>query len=192
MSSAAVPPPPAAGPRRRLVLWVSLAVAVVVAVLVAVLATSASTSQQQGKSPLIGRAAPVVSGTTAAGASASLAGLSGRWVLVNFAASWCIPCQQELPQLLLFSHQHATARDATILTVEYDQSDLGRLRSLLQSRGATWPAVQDQNAVAAYGLTGIPESYLVDPQGTVVEKLTGGVQAAPVDQVISRLSAGGI
>ncbi|MGH9059543.1 MAG: TlpA family protein disulfide reductase [Acidimicrobiales bacterium] len=177
-------------PRRRLVLWISLGVAVALAVLVAVLATSGPVSQQAADSPLVGKAAPGVNGPAAGGRTVSLAGSSGKWVLVNFAASWCVPCQAELPQLLLFAHQHAAAGDATILTVEYDQSDLARLRALLRDRGASWPAVDDQGAVVDYGVTGIPESYLVDPQGTVVEKLTGGVQAGQVYSVISRLSAG--
>lgn len=190
MSTSALPSVPAARPRGRLVLWISLSVGVVLAVLVAVLAMSGPASQQAAKSPLLGKAAPGVTGSGAGGGPVSLAGSSGKWVIVNFAASWCVPCQQELPQLLLFSRQHAAAGDAAILTVEYDQPDLSSLRGLLRARGASWPAVSDPGAVADYGVTGIPESYLVDPQGTVVEKLTGGVQAAQVDRLISRLSLG--
>ncbi|MDQ2726753.1 MAG: TlpA family protein disulfide reductase [Actinomycetota bacterium] len=182
--------PGAGRPRRRVVLWASLAVAVVLAVLVAVLATSGPASQVNAKSPLIGKPAPAVGGPNLlayAGAPpvVDLAGPPGHWVLVNFAASWCVPCQQEMPQLLTFAARHASAGDAQIITVAYQEGDQRALASYFKSRHVTWPVIDDNEAKVSYGVTGIPESYLIDPQGTVVAKLVNGVVADQLDGLIA-------
>jgi cytochrome c biogenesis protein CcmG/thiol:disulfide interchange protein DsbE len=175
---------PGAGRGRRTVLWVSAAAAVVIAVLVAVLASSSPASQVTAQSPLVGRPAPAISGNSIEGPGrVTLAGFAGKWVLVNFAASWCVPCRQEMPQLLAFQREHAGG-DATVLTVVYDETDRQNLANFLKAQGATWPAVDDGAAVVNYGVGGLPESYLVDPAGTVIAKYVGGVNAGQLDSVI--------
>lgn len=172
-------------PRRRVVLWTSLALAAVLCALIAVLATSSSSTEQLTQSPVVGRPAPSVVGPDQHGTTVSLSSYRGRWVLVNFAASWCQPCQEETPQLLLFASRHRGAAAPAIVTIEYDQSDLQGLRTFLASRGATWPVLDDPSAFVEYGGEGLPESYLVDPLGTVVAKVTGGVNADKLDQFIA-------
>jgi cytochrome c biogenesis protein CcmG/thiol:disulfide interchange protein DsbE len=184
------PEPNSGSPHRRVVLWVSLAVAIVLAVLVAVLATSGPASQVNAKSPLIGKPAPPLSGPNllaypGAPPAVNLSGPPGHWVLVNFAASWCVPCQQEMPQLLTFAARHASAGDAQVVTVAYQQGDEQALVSYFTSRHATWPVIDDNQAKVGYGVTGIPESYLIDPQGTVVAKLVNGVVADQLDALIA-------
>jgi cytochrome c biogenesis protein CcmG/thiol:disulfide interchange protein DsbE len=184
--------PPARTDRRpRLVLWISLAMAVTLAVLVTVLATSGSNGQQSASSPLIGKPAPAIDGPSILGGPAvHLSSLAGKWVLVNFAASWCVPCRQETPQLLAFSQAHQQAGDATILTVAYDEGDVPSLAAFLRATHSTWPAVNDGQAVVDYGIGVIPESYLVDPSGTVVAKYDGPVVATQLNTVIARASGG--
>jgi cytochrome c biogenesis protein CcmG/thiol:disulfide interchange protein DsbE len=178
-------------PRSRLVLWISLGVATALAVLLTVLATSAPAGQVKVRSPLIGRTAPAIRGRALSSAqTVSLASFFGKWVLVNFAASWCVPCHQEMPQLLTFAHDHGPSADAVILTVAYDEGDVPSLASYLRSANATWPAVDDGSAVVAYGVGGIPESYLVDPAGTVVAKYVGGVVASQLNSFVADYPAG--
>ncbi len=181
-----------AGPRRsHVVLWSSVGVAVVFAVLIAILASSKPVGQGTASSPLIGRPAPIITGKVVTGAGqVSLSQFRGAWVLVNFSASWCTPCRQETPQLLAFSRDHPSST-AVVLGVEYDQNDVGSLRSFLKSSAATWPVVNDSQADVDYGVNGIPESYLVDPQGTVVAKYIGGVTAVEVNSFIAKASGGG-
>ncbi|HLY84877.1 MAG TPA: redoxin domain-containing protein, partial [Acidimicrobiales bacterium] len=84
--------PGAGGPgRRRAPMWIALAVGAVVAALVVLLATatSATKAQQQASSPLLGKPAPEISGPMVDGGTAKLSGYRGKWVLVNFFASWC-------------------------------------------------------------------------------------------------------
>ena len=75
-----------------------------------------------------------------------------------------------------------------VLAVAYDESDLGNLASYLRSQKASWPAINDGQAVVEYGVSGIPESYLVDPEGTVVAKYLGGVTTKEINTVITRAS----
>lgn len=189
--------PPSGGVprRRRLVLWVAAAVAAVLAVLIAVLATSGQTGQLSSNSPLLGRPAPALSGPNLlAGvgqpATAGLQGAPGHWVVVNFAASWCVPCQQEMPQLLLFAARHQGPGAPQIITVAYQEGDETALAAYFRSRHVTWPLIDDNTAKVAYGVTGIPESYLVDPQGTVVAKIVSGVNADRLDALIAPYTTG--
>lgn len=189
------PPPGARGgpthPRaRRVVLWTSLSTAGLVAALIAVLASAGPASQVVTPSPLIGKAAPPIAGPALeGGATYRLSQFAGKWVLVNFAASWCVPCRQEMPQLLSFAHDHAASGNATILTVADDQGDAAHLASFLASLHASWPAVDDAAAVVNWGVGQIPESYLVDPSGTVVGKYFGSIDANQLNAFIATFSS---
>lgn len=179
----------AAEPRRRprVVLWSAVAVAAIVAAFIAVLASS-KPANTEAASPLIGKPAPVIDGPALGGrGQVTLAQFGGKWVLVNFAASWCIPCRQETSQLQQFSQQNAAS--AVVLEVAYDPSDLSNLAAYLKSVRAAWPAVNDSEANSVYGVSDIPESYLVDPQGTVVAKYFGGITAKELDDDIGKLTS---
>lgn len=177
--------------RSRTVLYCCIGAAVVIGVFVAVLA-AAKPSTDSTTSPLLGKAAPAISGPSLSGTgSYSLAQFSGKWVLVNFAASWCVPCRQETPQLLDFAAQHRAVGNATILAVAFDPSDQTNLEKFLKQSDATWPAVSDPTAEVDYGVTQIPQSFLVDPSGTVVAKYFGEVSAAEVNGFIAKATAAG-
>jgi cytochrome c biogenesis protein CcmG/thiol:disulfide interchange protein DsbE len=170
------------------VLWVSLATAAVLAGLVAAFAVVPQSSVQM-QTPLLGKQAPGLGGPVVNGSgSAGLAALRGKWVLVNFFASWCPPCRDEMPQLDAFEHEHAAAGDATILGVEYDNSDVANARSYLAGQHADWPVIVDGSADVAWGVHGIPESYLVAPDGLVAVKYAGGITAASLDAQITPLA----
>ena len=186
-TSGTTPLPPRARTRRRTVAWIAGSVGVIFAVLIALLATVGTA---RDNSPLIGRPAPALVGPSlATGKRVSLAAFAGKWVLVNFAASWCEPCRLEMPALTAFA-QAGRRFDASILTVAYDQGDLANLRRYLAGWHASWPAISDQTGQVAYGLGGIPSSYLVDPQGIVVAYYASQVTAGSLEAVISRVSSG--
>lgn len=179
--------------RRRRLAWVATVVAAAAAAaLVAAFAAAPQSADTQLRSPLVGRPAPAVSGPVINGSgSMDLAALGGKWVLVNFFASWCPPCQAETPQLQAFEREHATAGDAAVLGVEYDAGDAGNARSYLATQHATWPVVDDAAADVLWGVHGIPESYLVSPSRLVVAKYAGGVTAAKVDSQIAAVEGRG-
>lgn len=172
--------------RSRTVLYSSLAVAILIAVMIAVLASAKPSSNGTTTNTLVGKPAPAVSGPALTGGGRySLSQFAGKWVVVNFAASWCVPCRQETPQLLSFYSQQEKSGQAVILTVAFDPTDVSALASFLASSGAKWPAVNDTSAEVAYGVSEIPQSFLVSPGGVVAAKFFGAVTAAELDKVIA-------
>lgn len=172
-------------------MWICAPLGLILVGLFAALGLAKPASQALQSSALLAKPAPALRARAIlngppSGAPVTLSAYRGCWVLVNFAASWCIPCHQEMPQLKRFAADHATSRDATIVTVAYDQNDLGHLRSFQQSWQVTWPVVDQAVAVVDWGVGQIPVSYLVDPQGTVVAQVNGQVDAAALNRIIDR------
>lgn len=181
------------GPARRshTVLYSSIGVAVVLTVLVAVLAFAKPSKNVAGQ--MVGKAAPPVSGPAINGTgSYSLAQFAGKWVLVNFSASWCVPCRQETPQLVDFEADHTgpkTPNNAAILAIGFDPPDLTNLARFLEQSHATWPAINDPTAEVAYGVSELPQSFLVDPLGRVVAQYSGPVTAAQLNGFIDKATS---
>lgn len=179
--------------RTRRALWIAVAVAVPVTLLVAVLATRQPAATQAVKSPLVGKPAPPIESTTVDGQQAGLSELKGKWVVVNFFATWCVPCRQEHADLVHFSQEHGpeAAGDATVLAVVYSDNTQA-VREFRDANGGTWPMLTDPKGRIAldYGVSGVPESYLISPDGVVAAKLLGGVRTADLDQLLYRAKSG--
>lgn len=185
-------PPVVTGLRRtRKVLWIAVAVAVPVALLVLVLANGEPAATRAVRSPLVGKPAPAIEGTTVDGERATLAGFEGKWVVVNFFATWCVPCRQEHPELIRFSEAHEATGDAAVLGVIYSDNTQA-VREFRDKEGGAWPMLADPKGRIAldYGVAGVPESFLVSPDGVVVAKLLGGVRALDLDQLLYRAKTG--
>lgn len=167
--------------------WIALAVLVVAAGLVAVLATRPPAAATEVDTPLLGHQAPDASGTTVTGGSLRLSTLRGRWVVVNFFASWCQPCQEEEADLVAFAYQHRGPQDAALVGVVYDDST-SNARSFLSSSGGDWPALTDPGGTLAvdFGVRAPPETFLVSPAGVVTAHLDGPVSTSQLDYWLNR------
>jgi cytochrome c biogenesis protein CcmG, thiol:disulfide interchange protein DsbE len=98
----------------------------------------------------------------------SLASLKGKAVVINFWASWCAPCRDEVPTLEKAWKRH---RHEGLVVLGVDQQDLsGDARAFARKYGMTYPLVRDGpgHVVAKYGLTGVPETFFVGRSGKLV------------------------
>jgi cytochrome c biogenesis protein CcmG/thiol:disulfide interchange protein DsbE len=170
--------------RRHPTRWIAGAVLVALVVVGIVLATRTPQEATAVQSPLLGRSAPTFSGTDlSSGTPVSLAALRGHYVLVNFFASWCGPCQQEAPDLSRFHYQQAhTPGGAEMVSVVFHDTT-STARAFLRSNGDLWPAVSDPGGVIAehYGVTAPPTTFVIDPSGRVAAVLVGPATQANLD-----------
>jgi cytochrome c biogenesis protein CcmG/thiol:disulfide interchange protein DsbE len=143
------------------------------------------------RSPLLGKPAPVFELPLLDGdGSISSADLQGRPYVVNFWASWCVPCREEAPTLQSF-HERWSDRGVVMLGVVY-QDTASEAREFRDEFGLTFPQALDPGGIAAldFGVFGIPETYVVDERGIVMAKLIGAVGPTTLDDVLAQIEAG--
>ena len=115
--------------------------------------------------------------------------LRGTPVVLNFWASWCIPCKEEAPFLAAAALAHR--REVAVLGV--DIQDFERdAREFLEELQVPYPSVRDgtSNTADAYGLTGVPETYYLDAEGRIVEHATGAVSRRELEAGIVQILPG--
>jgi len=175
----------------RLAFWLATVAALVLGLFVIMLATSDGNTGF-GRSPLIGKEAPMILGQTIEGEQFDLADQRGRWVVVNFFATTCIPCIVEHPELVSFQQAHAAAGDATVVSLAFSDS-AANVTAFFAEFGGDWPVLATDTGryAVSYGVAAVPETYLVSPNGVVMKKLIGGVTEAGLDALIAQLSVGG-
>jgi cytochrome c biogenesis protein CcmG/thiol:disulfide interchange protein DsbE len=127
-----------------------------------------------GGHPLAGKAAPEIALETLYGDPVTLSGLRGRPVLINFWASWCIPCREEFPLMVAAYEKHADD-GLEILGVVHDDTTEGA-RAFAADMGAGWPILLDPEDAAweAYTGVGLPTSFFIDAEGVVQAFSLGG------------------
>ena len=165
---------------------IAAVVGVALAGLVALLAFSPQGGDGAASaSPVVGKVAPALVGTTADGQSFDLDKHRGQWVLVNFFATWCPPCVAEHPELVRLAGE----QDGTLQVVSVAAGDTAeKVTEFFAEKGGDWPVLVTDTEAASidYGLIKLPESYLIAPDGTVVEKYIGGITAEQVEARIAR------
>ena len=127
------------------------------------------------KATAIGVAAPDFTQNDADGTPVKLSSFRGRYVLIDFWASWCGPCRQENPNVVKVFNKYKTKK-FTILGVSLDRPD-GKADWLaaIKNDNLTWPQVSDlkywnNEAAALFFVRSIPQNFLIDPNGKIIAK----------------------
>lgn len=105
-------------------------------------------------------------------------------VIINFFASWCAPCEIEHPQLMALK-----ARGVTVIGVAYKDAP-ANTQAFLSRLGDPFAARlidRDGRAGIEFGVTGVPETFVVAADGTVVAKHTGPLEAKDLDGLVAKL-----
>jgi len=120
----------------------------------------------------------------------SVADYEGRWVLVNVWASWCDPCRDEAPALERFYREHG-GQDFEILGVD-TQDDEASAQDFIEEFKLTYPHLHDGSGDYADDLetTGVPENFLIDPDGRVAAALHGQVTESYLRDTVEPLIEG--
>jgi cytochrome c biogenesis protein CcmG/thiol:disulfide interchange protein DsbE len=173
--------------------WVGYAVALAAVAFAVVLASRFGTDPGLVESPLLGQAAPGFELSPLEGGDpVSLADLRGDIVLVNFFASWCIQCRNEHADLTSTADAFAD-QGVTLVQISYQESppaSLDYLETAGRSESAFYLADPGSRTAIAYGVFGIPETFFIDQEGTVVGKIIGESDALTLGATIDAIMRG--
>ena len=132
-------------------------------------------------SPLVGRAAPEFTlRPLAGGEPVTLASLRGRPAVINFWATWCVPCFQEHP--LLVSAARSLGDRVRFVGVIYEDGE-EQVRGFLARQGSAYPSLVDPGSrtAIAFGVFGVPETYFLDAEGKIAAKHIGPLDAQSLE-----------
>jgi cytochrome c biogenesis protein CcmG/thiol:disulfide interchange protein DsbE len=168
-----------------------LLVSVVVLLPVALLAQGLRSNPRAMSSPLVGASAPEFALPGLDGGELRLGSLRGQVVIVNFWASWCVPCREEAAALETVWRRH---RDSGLILVGVNIQDReGAARAFVDHTRTTYSNVVDATGATsiAYGIYGVPETFVIDRTGRIRARQVGAVTVESlVEQIRLALEEG--
>jgi len=129
---------------------------------------------------------PSIHVTTLDGKPYDLAAERGHWVIVNFWATWCIPCVAEMPALSRYVAAHKNVR---AIGLAYEDSEPADIKAFLKKPPVVYPVAQvtlDKPLKDFDEPRGLPTTYVIAPDGTVAAHFLGPVDAAKLDGVVGK------
>ena len=160
---------------------------VITAALVVILFVGLGKDPSAIQSPLINKPAPEFSlrqvGTNN---TIDLTQYRGKPLIINFWATWCIPCWDEHPSLVASARQ--LQPDVQFLGVVFQDKE-EKILGFLQQRGTAYPTVVDEKGktAIAYGVGGVPESYFLDANGTIRAKYVGPMNGDIIQENLQKV-----
>lgn len=128
------------------------------------------------KAPSEQKPAPEISVVSLDNQVLALSSLKGKVVLLNFWATWCPPCREEIPSMMKLNSLMA-GKPFQMVCVSIDEGGKEAVESFFKNTVFSLPAYIDATNQAAktYGITGVPETFVIDKNGLVVKKVIGGM-----------------
>lgn len=120
--------------------------------------------------------APAISVISMDNQQLTLASLKGKVVLLNFWATWCPPCREEIPSMMKLDSFMA-GKPFKMVCVSVDEGGKKAVEDFFKNSGHSLPAYVDPSGQAArsYGITGVPETFIIDKNGIVAKRVIGGL-----------------
>jgi thiol-disulfide isomerase/thioredoxin len=117
----------------------------------------------------------------------SIADYKGKWVIVNYWATWCPPCQEEIPDLVDFHERHKD-HDAVVLGINFEDIGGEQLTSFVDSFLITYPILRSKPlATTPLGpIPGLPTTYIIAPDGSPVARQVGPVTGEMLEDYIEQ------
>jgi cytochrome c biogenesis protein CcmG/thiol:disulfide interchange protein DsbE len=170
-------------------MWRRVAIACVLALVpISVMAYGLRSNPRAIPSPLVGRPAPAFAlPRMTDGSTMTLGEVRGRVVVLNFWASWCVPCRDEAPALEAVWRRYRDA-GVTVLGVNI-QDRPAAARQFVATTRATYPNVIDGPGAAsiAYGIYGVPETFVIDRDGRIRVRHVGAITAETLNAHLAAL-----
>jgi len=125
-------------------------------------------------SPVQNKPAPDITVKALDGTELKLSDLKGKVVMLNFWATWCPPCREEIPSMMKLNSR-MEGKPFQMLAVSLDEGGRADVETFFKNSGFKLPAYTDpsKKAASAYGVTGVPETYIIDTKGIVAKKVIG-------------------
>jgi cytochrome c biogenesis protein CcmG/thiol:disulfide interchange protein DsbE len=176
--------------RGRAAPFIAMAIALVAAGLFFVLAGADAGESESADTPLINRPAPDALGEHANGSEFDLARRKGSWVVLNFFDPECVPCVEEHPELFAFDERERQRNDGAELITVVFRDDRDGVAEFFDDNGGAWPVVYDDSGsiAAGFGVTLVPETWIIDPNGFVRWRTISTVTAEQLGRLIDELS----
>lgn len=127
---------------------------------------------------------PALQVQTLDGKTFDLAAHRGQWVIVNYWATWCIPCIKEMPDISRFVASH---KNVAAIGLAFDDSDIADIKAFVAKHPVVYPIAKvplDKPVKDFDEPRGLPTTYVIAPDGTVAKPFIGPVTAASLGAVI--------
>jgi thiol-disulfide isomerase/thioredoxin len=148
---------------------------VILGAIVALTACNNKEAAKQQQGPLQENGpAPAITVNSLNGKPLNLSDLKGKVVLLNFWATWCPPCREEIPSMMKLNSAMA-GKQFQMVAVSIDEGGQPAIESFFKTSGFSLPAYTDTDnrAAKAYGITGVPETFIIDKNGILIKKVIG-------------------